>query len=49
MLAKSVVLSFVGSLLVTNGTNTGAGTNVTKVTGTAVQGMEIRVHAGGGN
>ena len=34
--------------IVNNATNTGA-SNVTKVTGTAVQGMEIRVHAGGGN
>ena len=35
--------------IVNNATNTGASSNVTKVTGTAVQGMEIRVHAGGGN
>src|SRR5207245_3343478 len=34
--------------IVNTATNTGA-SNVTKVTGPAVQGMEIRVHAGGGN
>ena len=35
--------------IVNNGTNTGASSNVTKVTGTAVQDMHISVHAGGGN
>jgi hypothetical protein len=35
--------------IVKNGTNTGASSNVTTVTGTAVQQMKINVHAGGGN
>ena len=35
--------------IVNSGTNTGASSNVTKVTGTAVQDMHISVHAGGGN